>query len=96
MAVIKRAKVKDKKPGMLHKVGEKLGLIEKVGELDSLSANQDSSSVEQCVKSGGTWKGGKCQMKGKGKGKTLLEKQVKEAGVFEGNRVPGQKYAKPT
>ena len=94
MAVIKRAKVKDKKPGMLHRVGEKLGLIEKVGELDSLSANQDSSSVEQCVKSGGTWKGGKCEMKGKGK--TLLEKQVKEAGVFEGNRLPGQKYPKPT
>ena len=56
-----------------------------------------SSSVEQCVKSGGTWKGGKCQMKGKGlkEGETLIEKQVRDAGVFEG-RLPGQNYPKPT
>ena len=88
MAVIKKPKGK----GVGQKILDHFNpFSDKYAKTDT---TKGSSSVEQCVKSGGTWKGGKCQMKGKGK--TLLEKQVKEAGVFEGNRVPGQKYPKPT
>ena len=87
MAVIKKSKGK----GVGQKILDHLNpFSDKYAKTDT---TKGSSSVEQCVKSGGTWKGGKCQMKGKGK--TLLEKQVKEAGVFEG-RLPGQKYPKPT
>ena len=34
-----------------------------------VKAKKGSLLVEQCVKSGGTWKSGKCQMKSKGKSK---------------------------
>ena len=75
--LVEQEKIENKKPGMLHKVGEKLGLIEKTGEIEG------SLSAEQCVKSGGTWKGGKCQMKGEGK--NILERQIegmKEKGAW--------------
>ena len=77
MAVIKKPKGKG--------VGQKI--IDHFNPFSDKYAITDttkgSSSVEQCVKSGGTWKGGKCQMKGKGREKPILVNPKKREEILE-------------